>query len=151
MAGYFINGGDIPLRYFDGTAFQLTFKVTAYGMTMTDIFEGLCQIIQSEEIVDMCKVDANALNFCVKDEQAADILSTVGRVRVRDKVFDIVNISKQIVEFRIHWLPNYIKDSLVEDFVSKCGKVTSVIREVAVFSPNDTKHTGVRRVMIETD
>lgn len=151
MAGYFVSGGEIPLRYFDRLKYERTFKVTAYGMSMKDIFDGLCQIVMPEDIYDMCKVDSNTFNFCMKDEESVDMINSVGKLRIRDKVFDIISISKQLVEFRVHWLPNYINDSFLEDYFSKYGKVTSVIREAVVFTPNDTKQTGVRRIMIETD
>lgn len=151
MAGYFVNGGDIPLRYFDKLSYERTFKVKAFGFGLRDIFEALCEILQGEEVVDLCKVDSNTFNFTVKDEQAADILNNVGRIRIKDKVFPVISISKQVVEFRVHWLPSYIKDSFIEDFFSHYGTVTSVTRDAAVFSPNDTKRTGVRRVMLETD
>ena len=151
MAGYFVNGGEIPLRYFDRQTYQRTFGVKAYGVALRDVFMALCEILQPEEVVDICKVDSNTFNFSVKDDQAAEILSTVGRIRVKDRVFPLISISKQTVEFRVHWLPSYIKDSFVEDFFSHYGKVTSVTRDAAIFSPNDTKRTGVRRVMMETD
>ena len=112
----------------------------------------LCKILQPEEIVAICKVVSNTFNFSVIDDQAAGILFTVGHISVKDRVFPLLSISKQTVEFRVHWLPSYIKDSFVEAFFSYCGKVTLVtIRGAAIFTPNDTKRTGVRRVMMETD
>ena len=151
MAGYFVNGGEIPLHYFDRTTYERTFKVKAFGVSMKDLFLALCELLHSEEVVDICKVDSNTFNISVKDEQAAEILNNVGRLRIKDKLYPLISISKQTVEFRVHWLPSYIKDSFVEDFFSHYGKVTSVTRDAAVFTPNDTKRTGVRRVMMETD
>ena len=146
-----MNGGDIPLRYFDKLSYERTFRVKAFGLSLRDVFEGLCELVEGEEIVDLCKVDSNTFNFTLKDEQAVDIISNAGHIRVRDRSFPVVSISKQTVEFRVHWLPSYVKDTFVEDFFSHYGKVTSVTRDAAVFTPNDTKRTGVRRVMMETD
>ena len=151
MPSYVVNGGEIPMRYFDGVQFALTFKVVGYGLSMRDLFDALCELVRSEDIVDLCKLEANTFNFSVNTKEAAEIISAVGRVTVRDRVFPVVNISKQTVEFRVHWLPNYIRDSFIEDFFSSYGKVTSVVRECTVFTANETKHTGVRRVMMETD
>ena len=101
--------------------------------------------------MDLHKVEANTLIFSVNTKKADEINSAVGRVTVKDRVFPVVNISKQTVEVRVHCLPNYIRVSFVEDFFSSYGKVTSVVRECTVFTANETKHTGVRCVMMETD
>ena len=115
MAGYFVSGGEIPLRYFDRLKYERTFKVTVYGMSMKDIFYFDCQIVMQEYNFDMCKVDSNTFNFCMKDEKSVDMINSVGKLRIRCKVFDIINISKQLVESRVHWLPNYINDSFLEN------------------------------------
>ena len=146
-----MNGGEIPLRYFDRGSYQRTFGIKAYGLSMKDIFMSLCSLLETEEILDICKVDSNTFNFTVKDDQAAEILTSVGRITIKGKTYPVISISKQTVEFRVHWLPSYIKDTFVEDFFSHYGKVTSVTRDAVVFTPDDTKRTGVRRVMIETD
>ena len=56
-------------------------------VTLRDVFMALCEILQPEEIVDICKVDSNTFNFSVIDDQAAEILFTVGHIRVKDRVF----------------------------------------------------------------
>ena len=127
--------------------FALTFKVVGYGLRAIVLCEHVC----SEDMVDLRKVEANTFIFFVNLKRAAEIISAVGCVTVKDRVFPVVNISKQTVEFRVHWLPNYIRDSFVEDFFSSYGKVTSVVRQCTVFTANETKYTGVRRVMMETD
>lgn len=57
----------------------------------------------------------------------ANIIGCVGRIRVRDKVYLVVNNSKESVGFRVHWLPSYIRDSFEEDFFSSYDKMMSVI------------------------
>ena len=82
---------------------------------MKDIFDFDCQIVMPEDIFDMCKVGSNTFNFCMKDDESVDMINSVGKLRIRGKVFDIINISKQLVEFRVHWIPNYINDSFLEN------------------------------------
>ena len=54
-------------------------KHFAFGLK--DVFGGLCELLEGEEIIDLCKVDSNTFNFIVTDEQAVDILTTVGILR----------------------------------------------------------------------
>ena len=151
MAGFIIDGGEIPLRYFDKSSYDYTYRISGYGLSFKDVYEALSSVINEDEITDMCKVDANVFNFTVSTTQAAGILDTLGLIRIKDRTFEIVSINKQTVEFRVHWLPTYIRDSFLEDFFSKYGTVKQVIREAVVFGPNSTKRSGVRRIVMETD
>lgn len=150
-SGYIVNGGEIPLRYFDQQSFDLTYKVSGFGLSFKDVYEGLNQIIRGDDIVDICKVDSNVFNVTVGSFEAAELIDSVGQIRVKDRVFPIMNISHQKFEFRVHWLPGYIRDTFLEDYFSKYGKISSIVRESSVYSPHDTKRNNVRRVMIETD
>ena len=74
MAGYFINGGEIPLRYFDSDAYGLTFKVSLPGLSFKDLFDGLCKIVNAGDISGICKMDNNIFNFTILYETSADML-----------------------------------------------------------------------------
>lgn len=151
MAGLIVDGGEIPLRYFEKRSYDLTFKVIGARLSFRDLFEGLCGLLHEDDISDIGKVDSNTYNVTVASPEAADILNMYGSIKVRDRTYQVISIAKQSFEFRVHWLPSYIKDTFLEDFFSRFGKVTSVIREAVAFGPNATKRTSVRRIMIETD
>lgn len=151
MAGLIVDGGDIPLRYFEKRSYDLTFKVVGPRLSFRDLYEGLCEILHEDDITDIGKVDSNTYNVTVSSPEAADLLNMYGNIKVRDRKYQLISISKQVFEFRVHWLPSYIKDSFLEDFFSRFGKVISVFREAVAFGPNSTKRTSVRKIMIETD
>ena len=45
-------------------------------------------------------------------------MSNVGSIVVRDMSFKVVNITNQTEEFKVHWLPTYIKNSFLEDYLA---------------------------------
>ena len=115
------------------------------------MFEGLCDRLHEDDISDIGKCESNTYSVTVTTSEAADLLNMYGQIKVRDRTYQVISISKQNFEFRVHWLPSYIKDTFLEDFFSRLGKVISVIREALAFGPNATKRTSVPRIMIETD
>lgn len=151
MAKFEVNGGDIPWRYFDMESYDHTFKIYAPRLNFTDIFDSVVKIVRAEDVRDVCKVDSNTFNVTVMTEDAYDLLNNVGSIIVRDRSYKVVNISNQILEFKVHWLPTYIRDSFIEDYFSRYGRVISVSRENMVYTANDVKSSGIRRVMLETD
>ena len=151
MAGLIVDGGEMPLRYFEKRSHDLTFKVIGARISFQDLFEGLCDILHEDDISDIGKVDSNTYNATVSSSEAADLLNMYGQIKVRDRTYQVISISKQNFEFRVHWLPSYIKDTFLEEVVSRFGKVTLVICAAVVFGPNATKRTSVRCIMIETD
>ena len=146
-----VAGGDIAWRYFDMEAYDNTFKIYGPGLNFKDVYESVCKIVKMDDVRDICKVDSNTFNITVTSDDAYHLLNNCGSIIVRDRSFKVVNISNQVAEFKIHWLPTYIKDSFIEDYFSRYGKVLNVTRENMVYSANDTKSSGIRRVMIETD
>ena len=151
MAGLIVDGGEIPLRYFKKRSYDLTLKVFGPRLSFRDLYEGLCEILHKDDIIDIGKVDSNTFNVTVSSPEAGDLLNMNGSIKVKDRKYQLLSISKQVFEFRVYWLPSYIKDSFLEDFLSRFGKLTSVFRETVAFGPNSTKHTSVGRIMIETD
>ena len=65
MAGFIVDGGEIPLRYFEKRSFDLTFKVFGPRLSFRDLYEGLCEILHEDDITDIGKVDSNTFNVTV--------------------------------------------------------------------------------------
>ena len=102
MPSYIVNGGEIPMRYFNDVQLALTFKVVGCGLSIRNLFDGLCDLVKPDEIVDLCKVDNNTFNFSVNRKEVADIVVSVRHIRVGDKVYPVVSILKQTVESKLH-------------------------------------------------
>jgi len=49
----------------------------------------------------------------------------------RNRIFGVVNLGSQEVTVRLHWLPVYIKDSIVKQVCSRYGEVIDVVREMS--------------------
>ena len=67
-----MDGGEIPLRYFEKWSYDLTFKVIEARISFRDLFEGLCDILHEDDISDIGKVDSNNYNVTVASSEAAE-------------------------------------------------------------------------------
>ena len=63
----------------------------------------------------------------------------------RNRTFGVVNLGSQEVTVRLHWLPVYIKDSIVKQVCSRYGEVIDVVREMSQCDIFKVE-TGVRLV-----
>ena len=97
-------------------------RLSELGCSSRDMFEELSGILHEGDICDIGKVDSNTYNVEEASREAADLLNMYGQMKVTDKSHKIISISKQVFEFRVHWLPSYVKDTFLEEFFSKFGK-----------------------------
>ena len=55
----------------------------------------------------------------------------VDNLSYRTRTFSVVNLGSQAVTVRLHWLPVYIKESVVEQVCSRYGEVIDVVSETS--------------------
>ena len=116
-----------------------TFKIYGPGLNLKDVYEHLKKVVRPDNIKDICKVDSDTFNISVTTQEAYDFMSNVSFIVVRDRMFKVVNITNQTVEFKGHWLPTYIKDSFLEVYFSHYGRVVSITMENMIYSFNEAK------------
>ena len=85
---YVVQGGDIPFRNFDMDCYDNTFKIYGPGFNFKDVYEHLKKVVRPDDIKDICKVDSDTFNISVKTQEAYDLMSNVGSIVVRDRMFN---------------------------------------------------------------
>ena len=80
------------------------------------------------------------------DDAALQFMRQVQNLYFENKTYSCHQLGKQIINVKIHWLPEYINNSFVESEMSEFGTVKSIEKCVA----HDTKlKSGIRLVKLE--
>ncbi|MES9883855.1 MAG: hypothetical protein ABW185_23635 [Sedimenticola sp.] len=119
----------------------------------TDILEILRKRgIPPGEIVSVFKTSAREGSFHVtfKTLETATNFSQNGIVTNERYRFQLSSLGKQIVQLRVHWLPDFVESSVLYTIFGRYGTVSDVTRESSEFK-GATFTTGIRRVTMELD
>lgn len=119
----------------------------------TDVLSVLehCEV-PAGEVLSVLKTSAREGTFHVtfSSLDLATCLSRRGVLRSPSCSFQLTALGRQVIQVRVHWLPDYVSDSVMYKVFGHYGEVTNVTREVTEYKGTDFIN-GVRRVTIEMD
>lgn len=119
----------------------------------TDVLSVLehCEV-PAGEVLSVLKTSARDGTFHVtfSSLDLATCLSRRGVLSSPSCSFQLTALGRQVIQVRVHWLPDYVSDSVMYKVFGHYGEVTNVTREVTQYKGTDFIN-GVRRVTIEMD
>ena len=152
MVGAIFYGGRIGREFLSRSMFENTFRIeTRNRLSCTEIYHGLCNLINGDDVLEMGRADSTSWNVTISNPEAAAILRSISTITIGNRTCKMVNVSRQTINVRVHWLPGYVEDTLLYHLFKEYGKVVSVTRETTILDANTAKRNGVRTVLLETD
>ncbi|MES9884707.1 MAG: hypothetical protein ABW185_28005 [Sedimenticola sp.] len=131
-------------------SFTLMGRVSASPM---DLLELLCEKdIPATEVISLYKTSESANSFSVTF-RTSETVSMVEKLMVlcNDRFrFHVSALGRQVLSIRVHWLPDYVDNSLLTAVFSQYGTIID-ITDTTVDYKQMTIGTGTRVVTIETD
>ncbi len=118
-----------------------------------DLLELLCEKdIPATEVISLYKTSESANSFSVTFRTSKTV-SMVEKLMVlcNDRFrFHVSALGRQVLSIRVHWLPDYVDNSLLTAVFSQYGTIID-ITDTTVDYKQMTIGTGTRVVTIETD
>ena len=108
---------------------RLVPMVTRANVSYGDLLVGLEKAgIQMNDIGGIYKVSAfeYAYSVLLNYEDSAEKLKSLLQNECGDTVCDVMQMSEQIITLRIHWLPMYFDNSIIQEMLNLYGEVINV-------------------------
>ena len=86
--------------------------------------------------------------FCYID--TAEKINDLQCLKVGDQIFDIMKLTEQIVDVRVHFLPLYYDNLILHEALHSFGGVVDV-KMLKAAHANSVTFDGVREVRLRTD
>ncbi|KAL4237295.1 hypothetical protein ACF0H5_002013 [Mactra antiquata] len=150
MSTVVASRGRIPDECFDREILKRTVKLHGKSFGLSDIlnFLRLNGVLPAEvEAMQRDKPgeDSHTITF-----SNAEVIKKLVNLKYKDKKIHLVQLGKQVVRVRIHWLSHYYTDAAVKLIMSDYGKVLAV-NNLATNIDGFTIKSGVREVSLEVD
>ena len=85
-------------------------KVLLWSQTALEVYEGLTSLVKGDDVSEIGREDSTHWNITVTNREAAGILFNAGKIVCGNRTVNLISVSQQTLEVRVHWLPGYVKD-----------------------------------------
>ena len=128
----------------------------AYGVRSSsygELLNALCDAgVVPEEVHGIFKVSANdhPYSILLSNLEAVDKVIAIKQIKAGKVTLDIMKMSEQIVNLRIHWLPIYYDHTILKAIFTDYGEVLD-IKMMKTSHEKLVALNGIREVKIKTD
>ena len=125
----------------------------ARGASYGDLLNALMTAgISPDEINAIFKVSANDTSYSVllAENESVEKMHQIGRIQAGKIHFDIMKMTDQIVNLRIHWLPIFYDNSILREIFSQYGKILD-IKMMKTAHEKLVAYNGVREIKMKID
>ena len=143
-------------NFIDEGQLRLTVKIspTQYGQTSyDDVFRAIDKAgIKPDDIGGMYKVSPNDFTYSLllNNSEAKKLLIDKKVIGEGKKQFSVVRMTEQCVKLKIHWLPLFYDNMLLDAVFSDYGEVLKIDKCKSAYA-NVCAYNGVREVLLKTD
>ena len=145
-----LNEKDVNLESRGRTAVLNLRGPRAASTSLEDVLAALtANGVDAEDVISIFKAeDQRQVQLTFLTKQGAESLLSMPTLSVSEFVSaDVGPVRSDYHEIRVHWVPDYVKDSFFRDIFSRVGKVLSVVK-----NKEKTGRTGcVRVVKLQAD
>ena len=132
---------------------RLVPTVARANVSYGDLLLGLEKAgIEMNDIGGIYKVSAfeNAYSVLLNFEDAAEKLKSLQQIKCGDTICDVMKMSEQIITLRIHWLPMYFDNSIIQEMLNLYGEVINIEMLKTEHAKLST-YNGTREVRLKCD
>lgn len=124
-------------------------KSCSYG----ELLNGLCNgVVQPDEINGIFRVSPTDSSYSVlfRFSDTVDEVVKLKQIKAGSCVFDVMKMTEQVLNLRIHWLPIYFDNSILSEILSQYGEILD-IKMLKTAHEKLVAYNGVREVRLKTD
>ena len=125
----------------------------ARGASYGDLMNALMTAgISPAEINAIFKVSANDTSYSVllAENESVEKMHQIGRIQAGKIHFDIMKMTDQIVNLRIHWLPIFYDNSILREIFSQYEKILD-IKMMKTAHEKLVAYNGMREIKMKID
>ena len=108
--------------------------------------------VEPDDVAGIFKVGALDSSFSVQISftDIAEQVNALQCLQVGQQVFDILKMDEQIINIRVHWLPLFYDNIIINEVLSKFGEVVGDIKMLKNAHADSVTFDGVREVRLKT-
>ena len=143
-------------NFIDADIMRLTVKLVPTersNVSYGEVLHVICDAgLQPEEILGVYKVSPSEPGYSLylKTKESVDFLLKKGKIGSQGATFSVMGMSEQIVSIRIHWLPIYYMDAIIERILAPYGEILG-IKGMKTSHARLSALNGTREVLLRTD
>ncbi|MCG8032949.1 MAG: hypothetical protein JAZ03_12335 [Candidatus Thiodiazotropha taylori] len=126
----------------------LPMKSCSYGELLNSMVD---HGVEPDEISGIFKVSAldNSYSVLFKFKDSVDSFISLKQIKAGPCTFDVMKMTEQIVNIRVHWLPLYYDNSIVREVLQQFGEIMD-IKMSTTSHEKLVAFNGVREVRVKT-